>query len=101
MPEIVTIRLVPLNDAEYADFAERQVAEDARQHVRAGEWTAEEAPGRAREELSGLLADTLRGAGHAFLKGVCGDGTRVGWVWVAPAPAFLGDDRERKRWLSQ
>ena len=28
-------------------------------------------------------------------------GAPVGWLWIAPAPAFLGEDRERKRWLSQ
>ena len=48
----------------------------------------DEAPGRAREELSGMLADTLRDAGHVFLKGVGADGTRVGWLWVTPAPAL-------------
>ena len=42
-----------------------------------------------------MLADTLRDAGHVFLKGVGADGTRVGWLWVTPAPALLGEDRER------
>jgi len=111
-PEVADITLVPLNDAEYAEFAELQIVENARQHINAGEWTAEEAVSRAREGLEGLLADTLRGAGDVFLKGVDVDGRRVGWVWVAPAPtaiavarsgltAFLGEDREHKRWLSQ
>ena len=95
------IRLVMLDDAEYADFAERQVAELARQSVNAGERTAKEAPGHAREELTELLGDRLRVAGHVFLKGVRADGTRVGWIWVAPTPEFLADNREDKRWLSQ
>ncbi len=95
------IRLVRLGDAKYADFAERQVIEYAGQRVHAGEWTAEEALGCAREALAELLADSLRVNGHVFLEGVRVDGTCVGWIWVAPAPAFLGDDYERKRWLSQ
>ncbi len=99
--ERADIRLVLLDDAEYADFSEQQVIEHARQKVQAGEWTAEEALGCAREALAGLLADTLRVAGHLFFKGVRAEGTCVGWVWVAPAPDFLGDDCERKRWLSQ
>ena len=93
--------LIPLDDAEYADFAERQVEEYARQNVRAGAWTAEEAPARAREAQADLLADRLRDAGHVFLKGVTPEGARVGWLWVAPAPPFLGADLDRKRWLSQ
>lgn len=94
-------QLAFLDDAEYADFAERQVVELASQSINASEWTTEEAPGRAREALAELLADNLRGDGHAFLKGTRSDGTTVGWMWVAPAPKFLGDDRERMRWLSQ
>ena len=111
-PDVAVITLVPLNDAEYAEFAELQVVENARQRINAGEWTAEEAVSCTGEGLEGLLADTLRGTGDIFLKGVDVDGVRVGWVWVAPAPsavavarsglvAFLGEDRERKRWLSQ
>jgi ribosomal protein S18 acetylase RimI-like enzyme len=95
------VALRPLTDEEYADFAERQVAEYGLQNVNAGEWRPEDAPARAREVLADLLADRLRGAGHAFLKGVTADGMGVGWLWVAPAPGFLGPDRERTRWLSQ
>ena len=101
MRDAADIRLVLWDDAEYADFAERQVVELASQSVNAGEWTEEEAPGRAREALTSLLADRLRGEGHVFLKGIRTDGTTVGWIWVAPAPEFLTDHREHKRWLSQ
>jgi ribosomal protein S18 acetylase RimI-like enzyme len=101
VPEKEDIRLVLLDDAEYEDFSERQVIEHAHQRVHAGEWSEEEAPDRARQMLTGLLADKLRKVNHVFLKGVLADGTCVGWLWVAPAPAFLGDDCEGKRWLSQ
>jgi hypothetical protein len=89
--------LQPLTDDEYADFAERQVAESARQRILADEWTPEVAPALARAEAADLLADRLRGAGHRFLKGVAPDGTLVGWLWVGPTPAFLGPGRERPR----
>ena len=95
------MRLVPWDDAEYEDFAERQVVELASQNINAGEWTQEEAPIKAREALKDLLADRLRVAGHVFLKGILTEGTVIGWMWVAPAPEFLGDDRENKRWPSQ
>jgi hypothetical protein len=94
------IRLVLLDDAEYADFAERQVVELARQSICAGEWTEEEAPGRARGALSSLLSDRLRADGHVFLGGDRAGGNRVGWIWVAPPPTFLADDSDGMRWLS-
>lgn len=98
--------LIPLNDPEYGDFAERQVAESARQRVQAGEWTLADAHQHARSEQADLLADRLRGQGHTFWKGVhTADGAVVGWVWVGPGPAFLEQygvrDLARARWLSQ
>ena len=84
------LSLLPLTDAEYHDFAERQVAESARQRVEAGEWMLTDAHQRARAEQADLLADRLRNEGHTFLKGVhTADGMLVGWVWVGPGPAFL------------
>ena len=97
----VQLTLVPLTDEEYADFAERQVVEYARQNVNAGEWTPEEALEKARTAEADLLADTLRVRGHTFFKGVDEQGTRAGWLWIAPAPSFLPLDPARSRWLSQ
>jgi GNAT superfamily N-acetyltransferase len=99
------VTLLPLTDADYLDFVEAQVAEHARQRVSAGEWTPDEAAARAREDTTELRADTLRGAGHAFYKGVDAAGAPVGWLWVAPGPAFLERyapaDLSRARWLGQ
>ena len=95
------LTLVPLSDEEYADFAERQVVEYARQNVNAGEWTPEEALQRAREAEADLLADTIRAQGHELFKAVDEAGARAGWLWIAPAPGFLGLDPARGRWLSQ
>jgi GNAT superfamily N-acetyltransferase len=100
------LRLMPLTDSEYADFAERQVIESARQRLAAGEWTPEEAPQRARAENADLLADRLRSQGHTFSKGVrAADGELIGWLWVAPGPPFLERYGERDlagtRWLGQ
>src|SRR5919202_2296977 len=86
---IPPVTLLPLTDAEYADFAEGHVAEAARQRVEAGERTPAEAPERARLEQADLLADRLRSQGHTFLKGCTADGGVVGWLWISPAPAFL------------
>ncbi len=100
--EQTRVTLTALTDDEYAEFAQQQMIECARQSVNAGEWREEEAIARAREEYAtGLLADSLRGAGHLFLKGMDARGAVVGWLWVSPAPEFLETPRENKRWLSQ
>jgi ribosomal protein S18 acetylase RimI-like enzyme len=97
-----SMHLTPVDDTEYANFAKRQVVEYARQLAKAGEVAESESIAVSRERLRGLLADELRPAGHLFfvarsaiLK------PRLGWVWVSPAPAFLGPNRTCSRWLSQ
>ncbi|HEY4105978.1 MAG TPA: GNAT family N-acetyltransferase, partial [Polyangiaceae bacterium] len=56
----------------------------------------------ARVRLAALLADELRSAGHWFFSARSAIvKPRIGWVWLSPAPAFLGANRPRSRWLSQ
>src|SRR5450432_768424 len=96
------MHLTPVNDAEYADFSERQVLECAGQLERAGEVTEHDSVAVARDRLRALLADELRANGHQFFVARSAIvKPRIGWVWVSPAPAFLGPSRERTRWLSQ
>jgi len=96
------MHLTPVTDAQYAEFSKRQLVEYAEQLTLAGEVTKEESLAAARKRLHGLLADELRINGHQFfvarsaiLK------PNIGWVWVSPAPAFLGRKRDAARWLSQ
>src|SRR4051812_5306805 len=96
-----SLALTPLHSAEYAEFAESHVHEYARQHVNAAEWEADGAIDHARSELKELLNDSLRAVGHLFFKAVDQNAKRVGWIWIAPAPEFLGPGHERTRWLSQ
>ena len=99
------LALSPLTDAEYAAFVALQARETAHEAVTAGEWTADEAPARARQDTAELRADTLRGSGHAFYRGVDAGGDRLGWLWVAPAPDHVAGygvgDVARARWLAQ
>lgn len=96
------VNLVSLSAAEYVEFAEQQVLEYANQLVRGGEVASERGAAVARERLADLLADRLRGSGHEVLAAVAADGgTRVGWVWLSPAPEHLGPGHDRTRWLSQ
>jgi len=96
------MHLTPVSDAEYGEFAERQVAEYALQLVRAEELPEAEAFTTARRMLSGLLTDELRAQGHSFFAARSAlVKPRIGWVWLSPAPSFLGPNRSRYRWLSQ
>jgi GNAT superfamily N-acetyltransferase len=91
-----------VTDAQYAEFTKRHLVDYAEQLTLAGEVTKEESLTVARQRLRGLLADELRINGHQFfvarsaiLK------PSIGWVWISPAPAFLGRKRDSARWLSQ
>ena len=99
------LALSPLTDDEYAAFVTLQVEETAYEAVTAGEWTADDAPALARQDTADLRADTLRGSGHAFHRGVDAAGERIGWLWVAPAPDLVArygvGDIARARWLAQ
>jgi ribosomal protein S18 acetylase RimI-like enzyme len=96
------VQLNPLSDSEYAEFAALQVVEYAHQLVSAGEVAAENGIATAQERLAALLTDRLRVAGHTFFVASSAPaGVRVGWVWLSPAPEFLGPGHESTRWLSQ
>jgi len=95
-------RLTLATDAEYAEFAALQLKEYARQLVRAGEVAAEDGAAAAAERLQDLLADRLRPIGHTFFVATPAQGSfRIGWVWLSPAPEFIGSGRDQTRWLSQ
>lgn len=91
-----SVRLLPLTTTERAEFLERQAADYADAKARAGFWSPEEAPVRARDEIAGLLE---KGGPHELLKGVDANGTMVGWIWVGPVPGAKFENATR--WLYQ
>jgi ribosomal protein S18 acetylase RimI-like enzyme len=96
------MHLTLVDDAEYAAFAQRQVTDYADQLARANEVAVNDSVALAKERLSALLADELRAAGHSFFVGRSAIlKPLVGWVWISPAPPFLGPNHARTRWLSQ
>ncbi len=100
--EANAVHLTPVDDAEYADFTKRHVVDYAHQLTRAGEVSEAESIEASRLRLGALLADELRKAGHLFFVAHSGIvKPRIGWVWVSPAPAFLGPNHAHTRWLSQ
>ncbi|HEY2405766.1 MAG TPA: GNAT family N-acetyltransferase [Polyangiaceae bacterium] len=91
-----------MTELEYAEFTRTQVIEYARQLTLAGESSELESTAVARERLNDLLTDRVRTAGHTFFAARAADrATHVGWVWLSPAPAFLGPGHERTLWISQ
>ena len=95
-------RLTLATDAECAEFAALQLKEYARQLVRAGEVAADDGAATASERLQDLLADRLRQIGHTFFVATpAHENLRIGWIWLSPAPEFIGSGRDHARWLSQ
>jgi GNAT superfamily N-acetyltransferase len=95
------VTLAPLGDEEYRQFAAAQVVEYARQMVNGGDARPDQGELLAQSQLWPLTDDRLRGHGHDFWKAVTPDGARVAWVWIAPAPGFVGAHHLDVRWLSQ
>jgi GNAT superfamily N-acetyltransferase len=97
-----SVQLTPFTDDEYTEFAALQLVEYAHQLVRANEVSAEDGVAVAQDRLADLLAGRLRTADHIFfIARSAHPASRVGWIWLSPAPAFLGPGHERTRWLSQ
>jgi ribosomal protein S18 acetylase RimI-like enzyme len=96
------VQLIQVTDAEYAELASQQIVEYARQLERAGEVSVGDSLAVSQARLVDLSADRLRAAGHVFFVARSArDASRVGWVWLSPAPGFLGPGHDGSRWLSQ
>ncbi len=88
-----------MDSAERAAFLERQSAEYADAKARAGFWSSDEAPQRARAEIRSLLEDHDGASLHEFLRGADASGRTVGHLWVGSVPGERPDPRVR--WLFQ
>ncbi|MCI4330589.1 MAG: GNAT family N-acetyltransferase [Thermoplasmata archaeon] len=78
------IDLAPMTPAEFRRFIERSTVSYAEDHVRAGNWSAEEAAARSASEIQGLLPKGIETADH-FLYSILGGPSRepVGSLWYA------------------
>ena len=70
---------------EFDLYRRRAVREYAAEHVRAGNWSQEEAERRAAKETDDLLPDGVDTAGMVLLVAEA-DGELVGLVWLGQAP---------------
>ena len=87
---------------EFEAFRSRLVREYAAEHVRAGNWTEDEAEARSAEQTDELLARGVDTPGMLLLMAETSGGETVGHVWVGleRRPGFPGvvDLRHRDRY---
>ncbi len=84
----MNVNLVPMTAARYERWYERSVQGYAEEKVRAGNWPAEDALRRSREEFEHLLSSGLATPGHWLFSIVDAEtGSAVGILWLAAMPA--------------
>jgi ribosomal protein S18 acetylase RimI-like enzyme len=81
----------PMSAAEFDAYRQRSVSAYAAEHVRAGNWSADQALDLAEQETDELLPDGLDTPGVIFLVGETA-GQMIGHIWAGPAP------RQRPGW---
>ena len=72
----------PMTSDEFESFRSRLVREYAAEHVRAGNWTENEAEARAAEQTDELLPQGAETPGTLLLMAETADGEAIGHVWV-------------------
>lgn len=75
-----------MTEAEFEVLKTRLVREYAADHVRAGNWTAEEAQARAADQTGELLPQGLRTPGVSWLVAETDAGKPIGHVWIGRRP---------------
>ena len=88
------VKLVPMEQENFKIFLERGIREYAEDHVRNGNWSAEEALERSRKEFEQLLPDGVNSRDQ-FLYSIVDetDSIKIGllWVQVKDQRAFIYD----------
>jgi ribosomal protein S18 acetylase RimI-like enzyme len=79
------LRIRAMTRAEFDDYRRRSVRRYAGEHVRVGDWSAEEAEQRAEKETDELLPKGVDTPEMVLLVAETA-GAVVGLVWVGPAP---------------
>ena len=88
------VKLVRMQQEDFEPYRERGIREYAEDHVRNGNWTAEESLERSRKESEQLLPDGVNSKDQ-FLFSIIDetDGNKIGilWVQVKDQKAFIYD----------
>ena len=85
------IKFVPMTDGDYAAFLRKSIPEYAYDQMRAGNWAANEAAGRARAEFQQMLPQGPQ-TPNAYLRTILDEADqKVGMLWY-----FVDANRTRK-----
>ena len=85
------VTFTPMSEQDYAAFIRKSVPEYAYDQMRSGNWTANEAAGRARAEFQQMLPNGPQ-TPNAYLRNVLDEqGHRIGMLWF-----FVDPNRSRK-----
>jgi ribosomal protein S18 acetylase RimI-like enzyme len=78
------VRLIPMNQSEFEDYLDFSVQDYAQEHVRAGNWSADQALQMAEESFRKLLPDGLS-TSNQYLWVIEDEtlGEKVGVLWFA------------------
>lgn len=94
----MTIEFKSMSEEKFEQYCKRQIEEYASEHVKAGNWSEDEAVDKAKKQFDQLLPDGLATKGN-FLFSVCYEDEPIGILWlnVRPTPqgkhAFIYDIR--------
>ena len=75
------VTLQPMSEEDYQAFLEPATAEYAQGHVEDGQWSADEALQRAREDFHRLLPDGVNTPNHYLFTLVNDEHQKVGMIW--------------------
>ena len=85
------VTFAPMSDVDYAAFIRKSVPEYAYDQMRSGNWTANEAAGKARSEFQQMLPNGPQ-TPNAYLRNILDEkGQRIGMLWY-----FVDPSRSRK-----
>ena len=87
------IKLEPIQQEDFERFLEREIRVYAEDHVRNGNWPAEGANERSRNEFEHYLPDGIRSKDQYLYSIVDGHENKIGilWVQVKDQKAFIFD----------
>ena len=76
------VKLVKMQQEDFEPYFERDIREYAEEHVRNGNWSAEEALERSRKEHQQLLPDGLESRNQYLFSIIDASDQKLGVLWV-------------------
>jgi ribosomal protein S18 acetylase RimI-like enzyme len=91
---VTDLTLAPMTQEFYDTWMAALEKSYGQDHVQAGNWSADEAPAKARAETDTLLPDGLQTKDHLLLCAFNDDGEMVGALWIA-----VREEQRKGAWI--